>query len=49
MAFVNHKRVKVGDVKPTALCGAKNWLSLVNIDNHVDCKKCLKKMNLKKQ
>ena len=49
MAFVNHKRVKVGDAKPNALCGAKDWIALISIDAQVDCKKCLKKMKIKKQ
>ena len=49
MEFVNHKRVKVGDAKPAALCGAEGWISLISIDRYVDCKKCMKKMKLKKQ
>lgn len=49
MAFVNHKRVKEGDDKPHPLCGAKEWISLISVDTHVDCKKCLREMKKPKQ
>ena len=43
MAFLNHKRVVQDQpAKPTALCGAKDWISLISIDAHIDCPKCLK-------
>lgn len=47
MSFPNHKRVTVEGAKPTALCGAQDWISLISIDHHVDCKKCLKIMRKK--
>ena len=42
MAFVTHKRVKEEGRMPSALCSAKEWISLISINERVDCKKCLR-------